>query len=45
MLDTDSVSLALRGHGRVAATILEHPPSQLCVSAVTVAELRYGAAR
>lgn len=45
MLDPDSVSFALRGHGRVAATILEHRPSQLCVSAITVAELRYGAER
>jgi tRNA(fMet)-specific endonuclease VapC len=45
MLDTDSVSDALRGEGRVAARILEHRPSELCVSSITVAELRYGAER
>lgn len=45
MLDTDSVSFALRGQGRVAARILEHRPSEICISAITLAELRYGAAR
>jgi tRNA(fMet)-specific endonuclease VapC len=45
MLDTDTVSYALRGHDRVVAMLLEHAPSELCVSAVTVSELRYGAAR
>jgi tRNA(fMet)-specific endonuclease VapC len=45
MLDTDTVSFALRGQGGVAATILEHRPSELCVSSITVAELRFGAAR
>lgn len=45
MLDTDSVSFALRGHGRVAERILEHRPSELCVSSITLAELRYGATR
>lgn len=43
MLDTDSVSSALRGHGNVASRILEHRPSELCISAVTLAELRFGA--
>lgn len=43
MLDTDSVSYALRGHGRVGERMLAHLPSELCVSAITVAELRYGA--
>ncbi len=45
MLDTDSVSFALRGVGHVGARILEHNPSELCVSALTVAELRFGADR
>ncbi len=45
MLDTDTVSFALRGQGRVGARILEHRPSELCVSAITVAELRFGATR
>lgn len=45
MLDTDSISFALRGYGGVAERILEHGRSEICVSAVTVAELRYGAER
>ena len=45
MLDTDSVSFALRGQGRVGARLVEHAPSQLCISAVTAAELRFGAER
>jgi len=43
MLDTDTVSYALRGQGKVAVEILKHNPSELCVSAITVAELRFGA--
>jgi tRNA(fMet)-specific endonuclease VapC len=43
MLDTDTVSFALRGEGAVADRLLEHRPSEVCVSAITVAELRYGA--
>lgn len=45
MLDTDTVSFALRGQGRVGATILRHKPSELCISAITMAELRFGATR
>lgn len=45
MLDTDTVSFALRGQGNVADEILKRVPSELCVSAVTVAELRFGAER
>jgi tRNA(fMet)-specific endonuclease VapC len=45
MLDTDSVSFALRGQGSVAARIVDHRPSEICISAVTLAELRYGADR
>ena len=45
MLDTDTVSFALRGQGNAGARILEHRPSELCVSAITVAELRYGTSR
>ena len=45
MLDTDSVSFALRGHGNVAAELARRPPSALCVSAISVAELRFGADR
>jgi len=43
MLDTDTVSYALRGMGRVAEFILKHRPSQLCISSITLAELRFGA--
>src|SRR2546428_12888579 len=43
MLDTDTVSFALRGQGRVAARLLEHRPSELCISSITLAELRFGA--
>jgi tRNA(fMet)-specific endonuclease VapC len=45
LLDTDTVSFALRGLGRVAERLRDHRPSEIAVSAVTVAELRYGAAR
>jgi len=43
MLDTDTVSFALRGYGRVAANLLGHPPSEIFISAISVAELRFGA--
>lgn len=43
MLDTDSVSYALRGQGNVALRILERKPSELCISSITLAELRFGA--
>jgi tRNA(fMet)-specific endonuclease VapC len=45
MLDTDSISFALRGQGQIGARIVQHLPSELCVSAITMAELRYGADR
>jgi tRNA(fMet)-specific endonuclease VapC len=45
LLDTDSVSFALRGQGEVAARIRAEKPSDLSISAITVAELRYGADR
>jgi tRNA(fMet)-specific endonuclease VapC len=43
MLDTDSVSFALRGEGRVGARLLVCRPSEICISSITLAELRYGA--
>jgi tRNA(fMet)-specific endonuclease VapC len=43
MLDTDTVSYALRGKGSVRAKLLERAPSEVCISAVTLAELRFGA--
>lgn len=43
MLDTDTVSFALRGRGGVRSAIARRPRPELCVSAITVAELRFGA--
>jgi tRNA(fMet)-specific endonuclease VapC len=43
LLDADTVSYALRGEGHVGTRILEHAPSDLCISAITLAELRFGA--
>jgi tRNA(fMet)-specific endonuclease VapC len=45
MLDTDSVSYALRGQGGVGARLVEHAPSQICISSITAAELHFGAER
>ena len=45
MLDTDTVSYSLRGQGRVATVISQHRPSVICVSAITMAQLRFGAMR
>ena len=45
LLDTDTVSYALRGAGQVDAAIRARRPSELAVSAITVAELRYGASK
>src|SRR6187455_958053 len=43
MLDTDTVSFALRGLGNVGSQLQSHKRSELCLSAITVAELRFGA--
>ena len=43
LLDTNTVSYALRGYGRVGERLLDHKPSEIAVSAITVAELRFGA--
>jgi tRNA(fMet)-specific endonuclease VapC len=43
LLDADTASYALRGQGHVGARILQHAPSDVCISAITLAELRYGA--
>lgn len=43
MLDTDTVSFALRGRWQVANRLLQQRPSELCISSITLAELRYGA--
>lgn len=43
MLDTDSVSFVLRGAGGVADRLTEHAPSEICLSALSLSELRFGA--
>jgi tRNA(fMet)-specific endonuclease VapC len=45
LLDTDTISFALRGQGGVAAELRRRPPSQVCTSAVVVGELELGVAR
>lgn len=43
MLDTDTVSYALRGLGNVASRLQSHKRSELSLSAISLAELRFGA--
>lgn len=43
MLDTDTVSFVLKGEGEAAANLTAHAPSQICMSAMTLSELRFGA--
>ena len=45
LLDTDTISFALRGAGRVAAELRRRSPSQVCTSSIVVGELELGAAR
>lgn len=45
MLDTGTVSFALRGQGGVAERLAAERPSTVCISAISVAELRYGVGR
>jgi tRNA(fMet)-specific endonuclease VapC len=45
LLDTDSVSFALRGVGEVGARLRATRPSEVAISAITLAELRFGADR
>ncbi|HUP61652.1 MAG TPA: type II toxin-antitoxin system VapC family toxin [Thermoanaerobaculia bacterium] len=45
MLDTDIVSYAIRGNGAVQSRMLACRPSELCMSAMSLAELRRGASR
>lgn len=42
MLDADTVSLALRGQGNVESVLLTKKPSEVCISSITLAELRFG---
>ena len=42
MLDTNTVSAALRGNASLDERLLRLDPAQWCISAITRAELRYG---
>jgi len=43
MLDTDTVSLYLRNNGSVVSRLAAHKPSEVCLSSITLGELRFGA--
>ena len=43
MLDADTVSYAIRGQAAVGDRLLQHRPSELCISSITLAELQFGA--
>ena len=45
LLDTNTLSYYLRGVAPVVKRVQSHRPGDLAISAVTVMELRYGAAR
>lgn len=45
MLDTNIVSHAIKGDEAVNSRLLEHTPSELCVSSIAASELRFGAQR
>ena len=42
MLDSDTVSLILRKHSPVIRNLIEHEDDEICISAITYAELSYG---
>jgi tRNA(fMet)-specific endonuclease VapC len=43
MLDTDTISFVLRGEGDAAAQLTARAPSEVCLSAISLSELRFGA--
>lgn len=45
MLDTNTVSHLFRQHPEVSAKVQAVPPSKICISSITEAELRYGVAK
>jgi tRNA(fMet)-specific endonuclease VapC len=45
LLDTDTISFALRGQGSVADALRRRSPSEVCTSAIVAAELELGVAR
>jgi predicted nucleic acid-binding protein len=45
LLDTDTISFALRGQGGVADELRRRSPSEVCTSSVVAGELELGVAR
>ena len=45
LLDTDTISFALRGEGAVASELQGRLPSEVCTSSIVVGELELGVAR
>ena len=45
LLDTDTISFALRGQGAVASELRRRSPSEVCTSSIVVGELELGVAR
>ncbi len=45
LLDTDTISFALRGEGSVGSELRRRLPSEVCTSSVVVGELELGVAR
>jgi tRNA(fMet)-specific endonuclease VapC len=45
LLDTNTVSHAIKGHPRVIARLTHKPMASLAISVITEAELRYGLAK
>lgn len=43
MLDTDTLSYAMRGEGRAAERVVAHTPADMCLSVIALGELRHGA--
>ncbi len=43
MLDTDTVSFVLRGQGEAGAQLTARAPSEVCLSSISLSELRFGA--
>jgi tRNA(fMet)-specific endonuclease VapC len=43
MLDTDTVSFVLRGQGEAGAHLTARAPSEICLSSISLSELRFGA--
>jgi tRNA(fMet)-specific endonuclease VapC len=45
MLDTNIVSGLLRGHEEIASRVVATPMASLCISAITLGELKFGLAK